>query len=246
MIILVMLAAIFIAGITFMGLNMMTDFYSWVNLIGAGALGVGIFLALKPEEKVKLKLHLDNSENSAMLQQSFNDALDDYNFINQTMKQLRDGQLHYQMQQLQKISNNILHYLRKNPQKIPMARRFIDYYQDTTASMLDKYVDLEHTQLQTENVQQIKARTKTMLMNMTQPYQEAFEHLLNDQIMDMDAELKVMQESIKADGYNVNDSQSAAGSASAQPDIPTGANRQQRMHKLNKFNFRDIAAPSSG
>ena len=244
MVTLIIILSFIIAGIAFAGLNAMTDFYGWVNLLGAAALGTGVFLALKPNKRAHPELKLDDSENSALLQQSFNDAVDDYNFINQTMKQLRDGELHYQMQQLQNTSSNIMRYLKKHPQKISMARRFIDYYQDTTARLLDKYVELEHTQLQTENVQKIKERTKNMLMNMSQPYQEAFEHLLNDQIMDMDAELKVMQESIKADGFDIKDNAGSTGSGDAQ-NIG-GADRSQRMRKLSNFKFKDITGPNPG
>lgn len=242
MVTLIMIISIFIAGAAFAGLSMCTDLYSWVNLLGAAALGAGAYMALKPDKQAQYRLNLDDSEASAMLQQSYNDAVDDYNFISQNMKQLRDDELRRQMQQLQNTSRNILSYLKKHPQKISSARRFIDYYQDTAASLLGKYVELERTQLRTENVENIKARTKAALMSLTQPYQEVFEHLLNDQIMDMDAELKVMQESIKADGYDVKKPAEPGSPEQAQQSVQ-GPDRRQRRIKMQHggFGIKDIS-----
>lgn len=38
---------------------------------------------------------------------------------------------------------------------------------------------------------------------MSNAYTEQFEKLINDQLLDMDAELKVMENTIKADGFDV-------------------------------------------
>ncbi len=198
---------IFLAIITtilaFIGFDMITHFSGLVNFIGAVALGVGVFLTFKPNKKKQISLDLDDSENSKLLQESYQKALEDYNYIKGSLKYIKDSELKMQLQEMQKVSSNILRYLQKHPEKISLARRFIDYYQDTVAGLIEKYVEIENTQLNTENVNDIKERTKSTLFGLSNAYTEQFEKLINDQLMDMDAELKVMENTIKADGFDV-------------------------------------------
>ena len=71
------------------------------------------------------------------------------------------------------------------------------------AGLIEKYVEIENTQLNTDSVNDIKERTKNTLYGLSNAYTEQFEKLINDQLLDMDAELKVMENTIKADGFDV-------------------------------------------
>lgn len=108
----VMFLAVITTILAFIGFDMITHFSDIVNLIGAVALGVGVFLTFKPNKKKQISLDLDDSE------------------------------LKMHVQDMQKVSLNILQYLQKHPEKITLARRFIDYYQDIVAGLIEKYVEI--------------------------------------------------------------------------------------------------------
>ena len=180
------------------GLNILNDFLPLIAIaFGAGVVSYAIF---KPKDK-KLKLDLDDNDNNKMLEESFENALEDYNYIKSSNKYIKDTELKRLIQTMQKTAWNILTYLQKHPEKIPTARRFIDYYQDSAAGLLEKYIEIENTQLTTDNVREIKERTKETLYGLNNAYTEQFEKIINEQLLNMDAELKVMEQSIKADGY---------------------------------------------
>lgn len=180
------------------GLNILNDFLPLIAIaFGAGVVSYAIF---KPKDK-KLKLDLDDNDNNKMLEESFENALEDYNYIKSSTKYIKDTELKRLIQNMQKTAWNILTYLQKHPEKIPTARRFINYYQDSAAGLLEKYIEIENTQLTTDNVREIKERTKETLYGLNNAYTEQFEKIINEQLLNMDAELKVMEQSIKADGY---------------------------------------------
>lgn len=201
----VFIVAIVVTIISFGCLNMFSFFQDGLNLIGAGALGVGTYLALKPQKKKELDLHLDNDnkEINELWRESFQKAVEDYDYIKSVVYKVKDSQLKRQIIAMQKTSGNILQYLKQHPEKIPLARRFIDYYQDSAAGLLEKYVELESTQLATDNITDIKKRTKDTLFTLNHAYHQQFEKIINDQIVNMDAEIKVMQQTMKAEGYSV-------------------------------------------
>lgn len=199
----IMFLAVITTILAFIGFDMLTHCSDIINFIGAVALGTGVFLTFKPKKKT-ISLDLDDNENNQLLQENYQKAVADYEYLQKSLKQINDVELRNQLQKMQKTSANILHYLQKHPEKLSLARRFIDYYQDTTAKLVEKYIELERTQLHTANVNAIKQRTKNTLIGLDNAYTEQFEKLISDQLLDMEAELKVMENTIKADGYEVN------------------------------------------
>lgn len=89
----IMFLAVITTILAFIGFDMITHFSDIVNLIGAVALGVGVFLTFKPNKKKQISLDLDDSENSKLLQENYQKALEDYNYIKGSLKYIRDSEL---------------------------------------------------------------------------------------------------------------------------------------------------------
>ena len=145
-----------------------------------------------------------SQEDGALLQESYTKAVNDFNYLEDARKNVQEPGLHAQLDKMQDIARNLLEYLQAHPEKISLARRFVDYYQDRSVVLVKKYFELEKTNLQTQEVQDTKQRIRTMLFSMDEAYSEQFNKLLNEQLMDMDAELKVMEQTIEADGIAVD------------------------------------------
>ena len=90
--------------------------------------------------------------------------------------------------------------LEQNPNRIPLAYKFIDYYQDRAVKIVKQYQELEATQLSTDKIEDLKSRMRTTLSALDEAYKDQFEHVLNDQIISADAELKVMEQQLDAEG----------------------------------------------
>lgn len=191
----------------FLGLSF-TAHVSWL-LYGSGILGLALLgsvaytIIRKPKAAPDIELRLDDSEASQALQDSFNQGITSFNYIQDTLPLIQDLAMKHVLQDMQGKARKLFQYLERHPQKITLARRFIDYYQDTTASLVMKYVELEKTGLTTTDVEDIKQRTRQTLYNLNTAYTEQFAKIVSSQLMDMDAELKVMNDSIQADGYHI-------------------------------------------
>lgn len=171
-------------------------------------LAVAGFLVYKGEGKTKkltLKLGKMDAEAADMLQESFDKAVTDFNFIQSALQQIKDRDLVKQLQKMQHISRNFLYYLKEHPQKISSARKFIDYYQDRAAALTEKYIELEQTGLAAGDVQNVKERMKETLSSFDEAYEEQFLTVLNHQVMDIDAELTVMEQNFAEDGIHDED-----------------------------------------
>ena len=148
------------------------------------------------------RLDLDELEDdrAEYLQENFEKAMTDYKFIEEAQKTISDAELSKQLKRMQRTAKNLLSNLEQNPNRIPLAYKFIDYYQDRAVKIVKQYQELEATQLSTDKIEDLKSRMRMTLSALDEAYKDQFEHVLNDQIISADAELKVMEQQLDAEG----------------------------------------------
>lgn len=154
----------------------------------------------KKNRTPQLDLEELEEDRAEYLQENFNKAMDDFKIIEEARKSISDRELATQLARMQRVAKKLLANLEKNPDRIPLACKFIDYYQDRAVKIVKQYQELEETELSTDRVRDLKSRMKTTLSALDDAYADQFEHVLNDQIISADAELKVMQQQLDAEG----------------------------------------------
>ena len=148
----------------------------------------------------RLDLEELEEDRAEYLQENFDKAMDDFKYIEEARKNISDRELSTQLARMQRVAKKLLANLEKNPERIPLAYKFIDYYQDRAVKIVKQYQELEETELSTDRIRDLKERMKTTLAALDDAYADQFEHVLNDQIISADAELKVMQQQLDAEG----------------------------------------------
>ena len=112
-----------------------------------------------------------------------------------------DPVLKQDAQTLLATAGSILKFLTDNPKKIPSARRYIDYYQETAANVLENYVELQDSRLATKEAQRILQNTKEAVATLKEAFQMQFEKLLQNELMDMEADLNLLKQTLRSEGY---------------------------------------------
>lgn len=175
--------------------------YLIVILMTTGVIfGGKAFWDWKKNRAPRLDLQELEEERAQYLQENFDKATADFNYLEEARRNLSDRELAAQLKQMQGTAKSLLNHLEKNPQRIGLAHKFIDYYQDRAVKIVKQYLELEETHLSTDRVQELKSRMKQTLAALDGAYQDQFEHVLNDQIISADAELTVMEQQLDAEG----------------------------------------------
>lgn len=148
----------------------------------------------------KLELKEYSEDEAQLIETSWQKAVGDYARVDAARRTIRDGELREQLAVMQQVAANLLDYLEKHPKAIPAARRFIDTYQDRAARLAEEYRELEKTGLDTEQVAETRENIKDTLASFDEAYEKEFERVLSDKLLDMGAELSVLQKTMAADG----------------------------------------------
>lgn len=175
--------------------------YLIVILMTAGVIfGGKAFWDWKKNRTPRLDLKELEAERAQYLQENFDKATADFNFLEEAKENISDRELKNQVRLLQRTAKNLLNHLEKNPERIALAYKFIDYYQDRAVKIVKQYQELEETHLSTDKIEDLKVRMKQTLAALDDAYQDQFEHVLNDRIISVDAELKVMEQQLDSAG----------------------------------------------
>lgn len=170
-----------------------------VSLLFAVLLFAAVWLITKPERKGKNAGWQPDDQEKELLR-SMKEARKDFESIRRSMGRIRDGQLRQQTEEMCRAAGNVLAYLEKHPEKIPAARRFIDYYQDTASALLAKYVELESAGLTEGQTQGLTENMKRAAAALTEAFQKQLGKMVENEVTDMEADVAVLEQVMRMEG----------------------------------------------
>lgn len=162
------------------------------------AVYAGVYMVAKPEIRIgSIKLAEANGEEMKALMQ---DAYEDLEILNRAGKRLEDSEIRSLALELHESGISIFEHLQANPRKIGLARRFINYYLDTAAGLVDKYQMLNASRVKGESVEKARDDVVNGLKVLTRAFDQQYERLMQGEIMDITTDVKVLEQTFRSEG----------------------------------------------
>ena len=111
-----------------------------------------------------------------------------------------DAQLTAQMNQLDKVANQIFHTVAEQPAKAPQIRRFMDYYLPTTLKILTGYLKMDERQVKRENANEARAQIREAMDTVLKAFDKQLDALYQDELLDISTDIDVMETMLRQDG----------------------------------------------
>lgn len=121
------------------------------------------------------------------------------NIRNLTLK-ITSNDVAKQIQDICKTGAEIFEYIRKNPDDLKKARQFINYYLDTTEKIVNRYVQLSSAKEKSADVGTSLKKVEETLASINETYQKQLNNLLEDDVLDLNTEIKVLETTMKMGG----------------------------------------------
>ena len=111
-----------------------------------------------------------------------------------------DAELTAQMNQLDKVANQIFHTVAEQPAKAPQIRRFMDYYLPTTLKMLTGYRKMDERQVKGQNANEARAQIREAMDTVLKAFDKQLDALYQDELLDISTDIDVMETMLRQDG----------------------------------------------
>ncbi len=193
--------------ITFVLFRSVTAAYD-IGWFLAAVLGYGVYfsvekvLSAEPEVKklkkpptLKVGILTDEHELKSMM----NDAYEDLIQIQKCYRKAKHESIRINGEKLFHTGVAIFEHLRKNPSKIRQARRYLTYYLDTAAGIMNKYIGFVETRLDTEEINKVYLETEKALEILNEAFNKQFVKLMQNDMMDIEADVKVLEDTLRTE-----------------------------------------------
>lgn len=163
--------------------------------IGACAFGAGeLLLHEKKSEKLK--------ETNRSLYDTLLEAKNKNKQILEMESKLESTDLKKNIKEINQTVNKIIATIEKKPEKYKKMGNFFEYYLPVTLKILEKYDDIENQRLSSIDSKKFMKQTENMIEKINSAFKNQLSNLYQADIVDTDAEMKVFNSMLKADGYD--------------------------------------------
>lgn len=166
-------------------------------VIGASAFAAGELVFTKREE-IEAKQRKQNLKK--VLEKANEQNKHIFNMINR----IEDKDMRKDLTEISNSVNKILDTVNKDINKVKNVDNFFDYYLPITVKIVDRYDEIENQNLSSKESKKICDSTKKMLKDINFAFNKILNSLYENDIMDMDAEMKVFNSMLKGDGFDSN------------------------------------------
>ncbi len=162
--------------------------------IGAVAFGAGELLL--GDEKLTLK------DTNRKLYNILETAKKQNKKILQMIPQIEDEEIRKQLNEIHESVSKIISTVEEKPKKVNQTNNFFDYYLPITVKLVERYDEIENQKLSSSESKKFLQSTNKMVGEIDRAYKKILADLYRTDIVDMDAEMKVFDSLLRADGFN--------------------------------------------
>jgi hypothetical protein len=170
------------------------------GLVTAALLSIGVYIGLGFLLTPVLKIggvNIEGMKNSAEILALLEEGERDLASIKTMMGKLPDPAIKAKAQGVYQEGGKIIEYIKKNPAKAVMARRFFTYYLDKAEEILKKYHDLISAGIETERLLTLKEQTLSALGSISKGMVSQFSKLISSELIDIEADIKLLESTIR-------------------------------------------------
>jgi len=188
------------SGLIMLGLFFLLNFSIILTLVLslAGFFGIYFILfALRPKDT--LTFNLGNGITAEMLHTVLEESEEKIKELEKLAKQVRDEKIRAKIHHILSIVKKIYANIRRDPEKIKVARQFLSYYFDTSISIVNKYSQLSIQDIRSPEISQALLKAENMLNSIETAFDKQLVKLLSNDIMDLDVEIETLEKTFKAE-----------------------------------------------
>ena len=138
--------------------------------------------------------------------------------IRRANDRIADPVISAKIDRLEDLAGKIFRIVEEEPEKKPKASTFLNYYLPTTQKLLDSYADFEEAGVSGENVSQAKQRIADTMDKIVAGFERQLDQLYQSDAMDVDSDIRVMEQMLRRDGGSVAEDFGLGGAAAVQQE----------------------------
>jgi hypothetical protein len=157
---------------------------------------VGLSFLLAPVFKLG-GVNIDTIKNGQEIMALVEEGEKNLNSVKTTGDKSKNPRIKEKAHAVYREGQKIITFVKKNPHKAMLARRFFNYYLDKANEILSKYSNLSAVEIETERLTALREKTINVLESITKGMVSQFSRLISSEVIDIEADIKLLETTIK-------------------------------------------------
>ena len=126
---------------------------------------------------------------------------------------IADPVLSEKIDHLETVAGKIFREVEQHPEKQQQAATFLNYYLPTTLKLLDSYAKFQEAGIEGENLSRAQERIEETMDALIKGFDKQLDDLYRNEAMDIDSDIRVMENMLRRDTASVEDDFGLGGAA---------------------------------
>ncbi len=115
-------------------------------------------------------------------------------------RMIRNNDAARKIQNICKVGMEIFEDIKKNPSDLRKIRTFTNYYLESTEKIINRYIELSNRKDRTREIEESMQKVESVLDQIKATFDKQLASLLEDDLLDLDVELKVLKKTMTYEG----------------------------------------------
>lgn len=160
-----------------------------------GAAFIASELVINGNKKIQEKVGLSFKEEIII-------ARREIKYLNEMVGKIDDETVSKDLEEISKTSDKIINRIEENELQNKTARKFMDYYLPVCVKIVGRYDEIENQSLTSKDSKEFMQNTSKLLKATNKAFKKILNSLYQSDIVDADAEMKVLNTMLTADGFD--------------------------------------------
>jgi 5-bromo-4-chloroindolyl phosphate hydrolysis protein len=188
------------SGLLMLGFFFVLHFTWLITLVLSVVAYFAIYLivfALRPKDT--LKFNLGSGITEEMVLTVLKESEEKIRELEKLARQMKDEKIKAKIYHIIEIVRKIYENIRKDPEKMKVARQFLSYYFDTSIRIINKYSQLSKQEVKSPEITRALLKAENMLNSIDTAFDKQLARLLSNDVMDLDVEIETLEKTFKAE-----------------------------------------------
>lgn len=122
--------------------------------------------------------------------------------LNRLNDNILDEQISERIYKLTELTGKICAHVKANPQKLPRAKKFVNYYLPTTIKLLNTYDRMGQQGVEGDNISGTMRKIEDILDSIVTAYEKMLDSMFSEEAMDISADISVMETMLSKEGLS--------------------------------------------
>ena len=128
------------------------------------------------------------------------EGMEKLRMISNAARMIRSNEIAGRVREICRVGVEIFDYIGKHPDRIRRVKQFTNYYLDATKKIVEQYAELSMRTNPGPEVTVTLARIEGMLGPIRETFDRQLGNLMEDRLLDLNAELAVLKNTMKMEG----------------------------------------------